>query len=419
MQHKFSTWSWILTANFSEGLPYTIINVMLVALLADMGCSNGLSALIPSLLALPWMWKFLWAPFIDTFGTKRQWMLWMQGIMALVFVAVAASLHTSYWLSIIIAGSALAALASASYDVACDGYYMLALNKQEQAFFVGIRSTAYRLGMLFASGFLIVLAKEGTISDWTLTFCISASVVLLLLLAHSWLLPKVESIDTKQHSNNSKGDKRTLLETVKSFYSLHAGKDLAFMLCFILCYRLGEAFLSKVTILFLKDSVDNGGLGLNNEQYGYIYGTFGTLALVIGGILGGICISRWGLRRCLIPMVLALDLPDLFYVWLASCSQQATLNSLLVTSAVSIEQFGYGFGFTAFTVYLLECAKGPYQTAHYAFLTALMAFGLMIPSTLSGYVQEAMQSYTSYFIMACILTIPGILLSVWYVVHKH
>jgi len=413
MQHKLSTWSWVLTANFSEGLPYTIVNVMLVALLADMGCGNGDAAMISSLLALPWMWKFLWAPLVDTISTKRKWMLAMQCIMVVAFTGIALTLQTPYWLAIVIFGSSVAAMASATYDVSCDGYYMLALNPQEQSFFVGIRSTAYRIGMLFASGFLLIMAKEGTAEAWTRAMFITAACVGSLLCLHHWLLPHVENTSPANDCNASHN--RDIIQTITSFFTLHKGRELAFMLCFILFYRLGEAFLSKVSILFLKDSVENGGLGLNNEQYGVIYGTFGILALVVGGILGGICISRWGLRRCLIPMVLALDVPDLLYVWMAN-SQLSTLNCQLstISACVAIEQFGYGFGFTAFTVYLLECAKGPYQTSHYAFLTALMAFGLMIPSTLSGYIQETMQSYTNYFILACILTIPGILLSLWY-----
>lgn len=430
MQHKTRTWSWVLSANFSEGLPYTIINTMLVALLADMGCSNGTAAMIPSLLALPWMWKFVWSPFVDTRSTKRTWMLLTQLIMAIIFGCIAFSLQYSWWLPIVVIGSSLAAIASATYDISCDGYYMLALPRQEQAFFVGIRSTAYRLGMLFASGFLIILAKEGSPDAWQRTFIISAALMLALAAIHMYLLPKVETASPKASATDT-ADK-SILSVLRSFIELHKGSELAFMLCFILFYRLGEAFLSKVTILFLKDSVEHGGMGLDNEQYGYLYGTFGTLALVIGGIVGGICISRWGLRKCLIPMVLALDVPDLLYVWMAyepslfslssSCSMLSDLlpsggiRGGLLGTCISIEQFGYGFGFTAFTVYLLECAKGPFQTSHYAILTALMAFGLMIPSTLSGYVQEALQSYHLYFIIACLLTLPGIALSIWHVV---
>lgn len=425
MKHIIRTWSWVLTANFSEGLPYTIINIMLVALLADMGCSNGTAAMIPSLLALPWMWKFLWTPFVDTHSTKRSWMLRMQILLAIIFGCIALSLQLSWWLPIVVAGSTLAAVASATYDVSCDGYYMLALPPQKQAFFVGIRSTAYRLGMLFASGFLIILAKDGTTQAWQRTFLITTGLLLLLVFVHALLLPKVEnsSETTSKEQIVINTEKPSPLQVFRSFLQLHKGKDLLFMLLFILFYRLGEAFLSKVTILFLKDTPEHGGIGLDNEQYGYLYGTFGTLALVVGGIMGGICISHWGLRKCIIPMVLALDIPDLLYVWLAHLSADSTpiipQQIWLIGSCISIEQFGYGFGFTAFTVYLLECAQGPYRTSHYAFLTALMAFGLMIPSTLSGYVQEYMQSYYYYFILACILTLPGIVLCIWYVIRHN
>ncbi len=426
MTHKPTTWCWVLTANFGEGLPYTIVNTVMVALLADMGIGNGLAAMIPSLLALPWMWKFLWSPFVDTYSTKRRWMIAMQVVIAAVLAVMALSLGFSWWLAVVVSGSALAALASATYDVACDGYYMLALPPKDQAFFVGIRSTAYRLGMLFGSGFLLMLADDGSVSAWQQTFLISAALMLMLALVHKWLLsepgrtnytvPCRENGNSRETGNNNNGE-RSLREVLTSFLRLHHGRELLFMLLFIFTYRLGEAFLTKVTMLFLKDSVANGGLGLDNGQYGFLYGTLGTLFLTIGGILGGICISRWGLARCIIPMVICLDVPDLLYVWLSSQALTAEVPSLFTIGAcVSIEQLGYGFGFSAFMIYLLECAKGPYETSHYAFLTALMAFGLLVPSTLSGYVQEALDSYLSYFILVCVLTVPGIIMSVLYYV---
>lgn len=429
MQHKIRTWTWVLSANFSEGLPYTIINVLLVNLLADMGCSNGLAAMIPSLLALPWTWKFLWSPLIDTHSTKRRWMITMQVLMTALFLTIALTLSSTWWLYTVIACSALAAMASATYDISCDGYYMIVLPPNAQAFFVGIRSTAYRLGMLFASGYLIILAKDGSSAHWQRTFLVTAGLMALLAILHIFILPREknfhkhfltrETAESETTTQVSVTQSRSITAVFRSFVQLHPWKELVFIFCFILFYRLGEAFLGKVSILFLKDDACNGGLGLDNEQYGFIYGTFGTLSLIIGGIAGGICISKWGLRRCLLPMVLALDIPDLLYVWLSSApllTDIADPNRLYVIGAcVSIEQFGYGFGLTAFTVYLLQCAKGPFQTSHYAFLTALMAIGLLLPSTLSGYLQEYMNSYYYYFILTCMLTIPGILLSIYYV----
>lgn len=415
--HKLSTWAWVLSSNFSEGVPYTIVNTMLVALLADMGAGNGEAALIPSLLSLPWIWKFLWAPIVDSYSTKRHWMICTQCLMAIALFTICLFLHLGLGITAVVVASAVIALASATYDVACDGFYMIALPQEHQSFFVGIRSTAYRLGMLFASGFLLILAKDGTASDWTNAIAVSGiTLIALAAMLGCFLLPHAEDASTAGKAS-APGSFR-LMEVLRTFLQLHHGRELIVMLLFIFTYRLGEAFLSKVTMLFLKASPDAGGLGLNNEQYGYLYGTFGTLALVVGGILGGICISRWGLKRCIIHMALALNVPDLLYVFLAQTGWTSPDSHLpFIGMCISIEQFGYGFGFTAYTVYLLQCAKGPYETSHYAFLTALMAFGLLLPSAISGYVQIAMSSYTIYFSMACILTIPGFIMAL--IVRKH
>ncbi|MBQ0057475.1 MAG: MFS transporter [Bacteroidales bacterium] len=411
--HKLKTWAWVLTANFAEGVPNTIVSTMLVVLLKDMGLGNGDAVMIPSLLTLPWMWKFAWSPVVDTHSTKRRWMLVMQTLIIAAIASIALAVGHSWWLPVVVAGSAVIALVGATYDIACDGHYMLSLNQSQQAFFVGIRSTAYRLGMLFVSGFLLIQAKDGSTEAWQRTLIIAAATIICILLILCVLLPKDGiSPDTLTPSSDKPEEKRNLIEVLRSFIALHHGRELILMLLFIFTYRLGEAFLSKVTILFLKDDIANGGLALDNQQYGFLYGTFGTLSLVIGGIIGGMCISRWGLRRCLIPMVLALDVPDLLYVWLASMGWTSGADHLgIIGSCVSIEQFGYGFGFTAYTVYLLRCAKGPFETSHYAFLTALMSFGLLLPSTISGYIQDMVSSYYLYFIMACIITLPGIAVS--------
>ncbi len=195
MKHNFPTWAWVLTANFSEGLPYTIINVLLVALLADMGCSNGVAAMIPSLLALPWMWKFVWAPFVDVYSTKQRWMQWMMIILFVTFFAMAALLNTSFWLWAVIGCSMIAAMASATYDVACDGYYMIALDKRNQSAFVGIRNTCYRIAMVFGQGALVVLAgvferRLGSVPKaWSATMVVSAAILALVAVYHSLMLP--------------------------------------------------------------------------------------------------------------------------------------------------------------------------------------------------------------------------------------
>lgn len=407
-------WSWVLSSYLGEGLPYAIVNTLMVALLADMGMSNASVAAITGMLSIPWSMKFLWSPLVDSVSTKRRWMMIMELGLAIVFLATSAALATSFWQYAVVIFAASAAMLSATYDISCDGFYMKALTQEAQSFFVGIRNMAYRLGWLLATGALVWATGKfqglgySTTVSWQITFGIIAAIFFLLYISYIFLLPKVEN------TKNNNSIKIGYIKSIKTFFTNRSAKDLIFLLLFIFTYRLGEAFLSKITILFLKDTTENGGIGLNNEQYGFLYGTLGVLALTFGGILGGIYISRNSLRRCIIPMVLALNIPDLLYVYMA-IAQPSSMG--IIGTCISIEQFGYGFGFTAYTVYLLQCAKGEYETAHYAFLTALMAIGMALPTIISGYWQQDL-GYTDFFIRACWLTIPGIAMSVWYVIRS-
>lgn len=421
--------TWVLTSNFSEGIPYAIVNIMMVAMFADLGLDAGTVTLLTSLLSLPWAIKALWSPVVDTIGTKRTWMLSMQAAMALLLGLAALSLGLPFWIAPLVACAALIAFASATYDISCDGYYMLALDEKEQSFLVGFRSFAYRLGMLLVTGGLTALAgwwmsqdaalPAPAFSAWAKTLAVAAALFALLCLLHNFLLPKVEHcsvccdvIAASSSTPSAPSIGSAMADTVRTFF-LKPG--LPFMFLFLFTYRLGEAFLSKTSILFLKTPVQDGGIGLDNAAYGLLYGTGGILALVIGGILGGIAISSHGksrmegIRRWIIPMAIALNVPDLLYVWMSYAQPQPLW---VVGSCIAVEQFGYGFGFTAYTVYLLECAQGPWKTAHYAFLTALMAVGMMVPSAISGYCMNAL-SFPRFFILTCLLTVPGFIVSIW------
>ena len=287
---------------------------------------------------------------------------------------------------------------------------MQVLDTDEQSFFVGIRSTAYRLSMIFASGLLTTLVgllarrSGGDLSSAWVQVMIGVGVLMLVFaLFHAWLLPKQKKADADQQQASAGG---TFLATLTSF--IHK-PGLWFILLFLLFYRLGEALLSKMTILFLKAPVETGGLGLDNAEYGLIYGTIGVGALTIGGILGGMLVSKYGLKKCVVPLALALNIPDLLYVWMSVTQPD---NRWLIGSCVGFEQFGYGLGFTAYMVFMMQSAKGSFATAHYAILTALMAIGMNIPSMLSGWLQEFL-GYTDFFWVVVASTIPGILLSVW------
>ena len=405
MNGNLRTWGWVLTSNLGEGLPYAIINLTLVALLADLGTDSGTVTAATALLSLPWALKALWSPAVDVVGTKRGWMLWMQVLMGLLLVVAAFALGMPEGgrLSLLLAAMGAVAFASATYDVATDGYYMLALPERQQSFFVGFRTMAYRLGMLLASGGVVALAGR---ASWPTALGTAGSLMLLLALLHGRLLPVVERSGGRAPEVSS-ASRPTAREVFRSFL---AKDDLAFMLLFLFTFRLGEAFLSKVSMLFLKTSVEAGGLGLTGEQYGLVYGTCGVLALLVGGVLGGVAISRYGLRRCIVPMALLLNLPDLLYIWMAVARPESLWT---VAFCVSFEQLGYGFGLTAYTVYLLRSADGPFRTSHYAFLTALMGIGMSVPTILSGYALEAW-GYRTFFVVACLLTLPSLVVSVWY-----
>ena len=289
--------------------------------------SNGSVAAITGMLSIPWSLKFLWSPLVDSISTKRRWMMLMEAGLAIVFLATSLSLSSGIWQYAVTIFAATAAILSATYDISCDGFYMKALSQDAQSFFVGIRNMAYRMGWLLATGALVWVTGRfemsgfSTTTSWQLTFGIIASLFFLLYIGYQFMLPKVETENKGVVKTGIMGDvdaiKSSYIKSIVTFFTNRSFKDLVFLLLFIFTYRLGEAFLSKVTLLFLKDSVENGGIGLNNEQYGLLYGTLGMLSLTIGGILGGICISRYSLRRCIIPMALALNIPDLLYVYLS------------------------------------------------------------------------------------------------------
>lgn len=415
--NKKTPWPWVISSNFAEGMPYAVITTMSVAMFSDLALPNGQITLYTSLLSLPWSFKALWSPFIDIYRSKRWWMTTTQFLLFLCFIGVAAALLTPAWLPFSILALAVAALCSASYDIACDGFYMQVLSDGQQSFFVGVRSTAYRLSILFANGILLALTEplmrlgspfpayaDDTVFAWSALFASIALLLLFFCLLHRAILP------SPQTGKQLPSPKTLLTEFLSTLRHFFCKKDLAFMVLFLLAYRLGEALLSKVTILFLKDDPAAGGLGLNNEQYGIIYGIVGVSALMLGGILGGIYISRFSLPKSIIPMALMLNLPDLLYVWMAHVLPQ---NLWIISLAVAFEQFGYGFGLTAYMVYMLYSVKGTYATSHYAFLTCIMALGMNIPSLISGHLQEHL-GYEDFFTVTCLCTLPGLLASVWF-----
>ncbi len=398
-------WSWVPSLYFAEGIPYVVVMGVCLAMYKQLGLSNTQITLYTSWLYVPWVIKPLWSPLVDVYRSKRWWILTMQSVIAIAFAGVAFSLPSPYWLQLSLAFFWLLAFSSATHDIAADGFYMLGLSQQDQATFVGIRSTFYRIATIFGQGVIVMCAQW---LEWHLIFVILAALFLLIALWHRFCLPRVES---KEATIESPHKSTALLEVVVTFFRK---PGIVIALLFMLLYRMPEGLLAKVSALFLLDSVEVGGLGLTNAQYGLVQGTVGVIGLTLGGILGGVLAGRDGLKRWLWWMVCAITLPALLYVLIATCPDLAyALLALPGLSATSyllpatslcgfIEQFGYGFGFTAYMLYLLHFSRGQYSTSHYSLCTAFMALSMMLPGLVAGWLQEAV-GYSCFFILVCLL----------------
>lgn len=419
--NAINPWLWIPTLYFAEGIPYFIVNTISVIMFNNMGMPKGEMALYTSMLYLPWVIKPLWSPFVDIIKTKRWWVVTMQVLMSAAFALLSLTLpHPSP--EVTAAGGAhvsmfavtlilfwISAFASATHDIAADGFYMLALEPGDQSIFVGIRSTFYRLSSIFGQGILVMVAglletRFGDIPKaWSVTLLAAALLFATLTLWHMFRLPRPLS-DSSRLSDGTQDFRAILKEFVRTFITFFKKKGVVLALIFMLLYRLPEAFLVKMMNPFLLDAKSVGGLGLSTEAVGLVYGTIGIAALTVGGILGGIAASRWGLKKSLWPMALSLTLPCLSFVFLSAFQPD---DLWIIGSCVALDQFGYGFGFTAYMLYLIYFADGEYKTAHYSLCTAFMALSMMLPGMVAGFMQESL-GYTKFFIfvmVCCLVTV--------------
>ena len=390
-------WAWVPTLYFAEGVPYVAVMTISVIIYKRLGLSNTDITLYTSWLYLPWVIKPLWSPFVDMLRTKRWWILMMQILIAAALAGVAFTIPGPLWLQGSLAFFWLLAFSSATHDIAADGFYMLGLEQHQQAYFVGIRSTFYRIATIFSSGLLVGLAgvlqvlTRSIAYAWSLVFYLIAGLFIALWLYHSWALPHPAE-DQNRVQKTAADIVNEFWQTLVTFFR----KPQVWVgICFMLFYRMPEGLLAKVSALFLVDKVSNGGLGLSDVEFGMVQGTVGVIGLTLGGILGGIAASRDGLKRWLWPMVMAITIPDLVYVYLS----YALPSSLLVINiCIFFEQFGYGFGFSAYMLYLIYYSQGEHKTAHYALCTAFMALSMMIPGLFAGALQESV-GYQAFFLI--------------------
>ncbi|MEE4218521.1 MAG: AmpG family muropeptide MFS transporter [Xanthomonadales bacterium] len=402
---KRSPWLWIPSLYFAEGLPYVVVMTVSVIMYKGMGVSNTEIALYTSWLYLPWVIKPLWSPLVDILKTRRSWIVAMQLLVGAGLAGVALTLPGDNFLRWSLAFLWLLAFSSATHDIAADGFYMLGLSQHQQAWFVGVRSTFYRLAMITGQGLLVMLAgaieqSTGSVTvAWTNTFYVLAGLFLLFCLYHQLVLPRPESDRSGRYS----GVTDIFREFARTFVSFFRKEHIGVALAFLLLFRFAEAQLAKMAAPFLLDSAEVGGLALSTTQVGFVYGTVGVLMLTIGGILGGFLAARNGLKFWLWWMVAAINLPNAVYIFLSLAQPEAYW---IINAAVAVEQFGYGFGFTAYMLYMIYLSQGEHETAHFAICTGFMALGMMVPGMLSGWLQEWM-GYQNFFVWVMLATVPS------------
>lgn len=398
-------WSWVPSLYFAEGLPFVAVTVISMILYKQLGLSNAEITFYTSWLSLPWVFKPLWSPFIDIIRTKRWWIVSMELLIGAAFGGVAFTIPTDFWLQGTLFFFWIIAFSSATHDIAADGFYMLGLDVHEQAWFAGIRSTFYRIATIFGQGVLVMIAgnlqvifRNSIKFSWSLMFYGVTGLFIALWLWHRYILPKPDA-DSRGQKATSSEIWNNLKLSVKTFFTKFPLRETVIAFMFMLFYRMPEGLLTKVSSLFLIDNGANGGLGLSPQEFGLVSGTVGVVGLTLGGILGGISAGRDGLKRWLWPMVCAISLPDLVYVYL---SYAMTDSLWVINGCVFVEQFGYGFGFTAYMLYLIYYSQGEYKTSHYALCTALMSLSLMLPGFIAGWLQQLL-GYFWFFVIVCVL----------------
>ncbi len=423
--NKNNPWAWIPSLYFASGLPYVVVMSISVIMYKRLGISNTDIALYTSWLYLPWVIKPFWSPIVDILKTKRSWIIAMQLFIGAGLGGVALTLPTDDFFRNTMAFLWLLAFSSATHDIAADGFYMLGLSRHDQTWFVGIRSTFYRLAMIAGQGLLIMLAgaientmqsratvvaaqagsavDPGTALAWSIMFYVMAGLFVLFFAWHRFALPRpAEDVPTLHDTYSD-----IMKDFLQTFAAFFRKPQIALILAFLLLFRFSEAQLVKLTAPFMLDSAELGGLALSTGQVGFAYGTIGVLMLTLGGLLGGFLAARHGLKRWLLWMVISINLPNAVYIFLSTTLPD---NLLIINIAIGVEQFGYGFGFAAYMLYMLYISNGAHQTAHYAICTGFMALGMMVPGMFSGWIQESI-GYQNFFIWVLVATIPSFIVA--------
>jgi|EP01034_Spumella_vulgaris_P037684 PAT family beta-lactamase induction signal transducer AmpG len=400
--------AWVPTLYFAQGLPFFAVALIAGLMLKSMGVPNDDIAHWTAYIGLAWVLKPLWSPFLELAASKKVVVVGFQLAGGVCLGLVGLALQLPFWLSACVAMLALVAICSATHDIGCDGLYIASLTEKQQAGYAGWQGAFFNAGRFISLGGLVILAgylekSQGVVPAWTIIFGILAATMIALGLYHSWALPPAWNAVTADAT--AAGIARTLKDVIIDYVSK---PGIWVSILFIILFRAGEAQIQTIGPLFLREARNLGGLGLTTSEVGAVYGTTGTIAFLIGSIAGGYFTSWLSLRRAILWLILAMNLPNAAFYFL-STYQPTDLT--LIGAALGAEMFGYGFGFVGIILYMMQVvAPGKYQTAHYAFSTGIMQLGFVLFKYVSGTIQLSL-GYQKFFIWVLLSAIPVAVLS--------
>ena len=413
---------WVPSVYFAMGLPFIVLNLVAVIMFDDLGISKEQITFWTSLLTLPYTLKFLWSPLLEIYWTKRNFVVATQAISGFCFALIAFLLPVPNFFAWVIAIMGIVAFSGATHDIATDGIYLTALDKDTQARYIGWQGAFFNLAKVLANGGMVGLAgilmnhfketnpEKAPVYAWMIIMGLIAILLCALSIYHYFVLPKgAKSADAP---TSAYAAMMSFVEVFKTFFQK---KYIWLYILFIICYRLTEGFAVKMVPLFLKASIEGGGLALSNEAIGLIYGTLGTIAFIIGSIAGGYYIAAFGLKKVLFSLVCIFNIPFVIYYIFALLQPD---NIYMIGSGLVLEYFCYGFGFVGLTLFMMQqVAPGKHTMAHYAFASGIMNLGFMIPGMISGWIYEQV-GYEQFFFIALLVSIPAFILA-WVVPFSH
>jgi MFS transporter, PAT family, beta-lactamase induction signal transducer AmpG len=411
--------AWVPTLYVAMGIPFSLVIWVAGTMFKDLGHTDTDIALATGSVGLAWSLKPFWASFLDMFRTKKFWVLSMELLIALLLGVIAAALPLPSYFKIIVAILWVLAFASSTQDICADGIYITALSPAEQATWIGWQGAAWNTGRIFATALVVFVAGKleaaGTVPKqaWMIALGFAAAVMAAFAVYHFFRLPTGTVL---RRPENAAEVVRTFGETVVDFF--RKPKILG-MLLFVFLYRSGEGFLLVEAPLFMQAPLAKGGLGMSLSDKAFLDGAISTGVSLAAGVLGGMFIARRGLKRSLMVMALCMNIPHLCFVFLShAVAPDAPLSLTTIGILVTLEKFGYSFGFVANMLYMMQqISPGKFHMTHYAFCTALMNLVLIPTQSSSGYIADAL-GYKNYFVFVMIASIPSIF-AAWFAPFIH